>query len=431
MAKRARNIILIVCAAIASCYAGAVSYVLNIAPAPYIMEAWEGGEYWLKSLNEPSWTTTSGKTPSEQETKASFKIMVHKPGAYEGYNLINTNTNITSLVDMQGNIIYQWNTPFLKVFSNYPHVKTPTHKLKSYIVSTHLYGNGDLLVNYHGANETPYGYGLAKVDKNSRVLWNYPQNTHHQIHLDSQGKIYALAQQLESPPFEGFDNIRRRTLVDYIVILSPEGKELKKISLLDAFRKSRYAPSIANIRTPSWDLTHANSVVPLEPSMAHMFPMFKPGYLLVSINTMSTIAVIDPDTEEVVWAARGKWKLQHTASFLNNGRILLFDNVGGGFKSRVLMIDPQSKRPVWVYGNKPGQRFFTYSVGGVWALPNGNMLIMATWRSRILEITPMKELVWEARAIPDQRQRIITPPPFGISHVGRYAAADLPFLSSR
>ena len=39
--------------------------------------------------------------------------------------------------------------------------------------NAYLYPNGDLLAIYEAAGDTPWGYGLYKMDKDSRLIWKY------------------------------------------------------------------------------------------------------------------------------------------------------------------------------------------------------------------------------------------------------------------
>src|SRR3546814_3243527 len=76
------------------------------------------------------------------------------------------------------------------------------------------------------------------------------------------------------------------------------------------------------------------------------------GRVLRSCRGIGTLAVIDLDSEEIVWARRGDWAGQHDPDILPNGNILLFDNLGKlgpGGRSRILEIDPQTGAEVWRY----------------------------------------------------------------------------------
>jgi hypothetical protein len=142
------------------------------------------------------------------------------------------------------------------------------------------------------------------------------------------------------------------------------------------------------------DVLHTNSVKVLNPNLAPKFPLFKQGQLLVSLRNINTIAVVDPDTQKVVWAARGPWMAQHDPTFLDNGRLLLFDNLGSPRSSRVLEYDPRTQSFPWSYPGAQGQPFRSRIRGMCQRLPNGNTLVVNSVGSEVIEVTADHEVVW-------------------------------------
>jgi len=63
--------------------------------------------------------------------------------------------------------------------------------------------------------------------------------------------------------------------------------------------------------------------------MAEQFPFLEKGQVLISMREIDTIAVVDLDKEQVVWATHGSWHRQHDPDFLPNGNLLIFDNITG------------------------------------------------------------------------------------------------------
>jgi hypothetical protein len=302
----------------------------------------------------------------------------------------------------------------------------------------HLYDNGDLLVVWHGFRHAVYGWGLVKLDRSSKVLWKYAGNVHHDIDVGEDGTIYAIQHKLVDTLPKGLEFIPAPCLVDSLVMLSPEGKPLREpIPLLEAFRDSPYAPLLSSLgraepqdgakggvtRTrfdeaaQRQDALHTNFVKVLSRKLAPKFPQFKAGQVLISLRSLNTLAVLNPDTRKVVWAARGPWQAQHDPQFLDNGHILLFDNRGLGKHSRVLEYDPQTQAFPWSYAGENRGRFYTSERGMCQRLPNGNTLIMISEKGELLEVTPGKEVVW-SRSIPQGY----------ISSARRYNPQELHFL---
>jgi len=219
--------------------------------------------------------------------------------------------------------------------------------------------------------------------------------------------------------------------------LSPDGKlQGKPIPILEAFRDSPYAALLASLERPKKnedqptpltaqsideqrrreDALHTNAVQVLTPALAQKFPGLKAGQLLISMRNLDAIAVVDPESRAVVWAARGPWQGQHDAQFLENGNLLLFDNQGMPRGSRVLEYNPRSQAFPWVYSGEDWGTFYTAERGMCQRLPNGNTMAVSTMGKVILEVTAEKEVVWS-----------FFPNRF-IAFARRYTADQVPFL---
>ena len=72
--------------------------------------------------------------------------------------------------------------------------------------------------------------------------------------------------------------------------------------------------------------------------------------------------------------------------------ILVFDNGRSRGWSRVVEVDPETKKIVWQYRAKD---FFSRLRGGAQRLPNGNTLVTESVKGRVFEVTPDGEIVWD------------------------------------
>jgi hypothetical protein len=220
-------------------------------------------------------------------------------------------------------------------------------------------------------------------------------------------------------------------------LLSPDGKLLREpISILTAFLDTPYAALFDSVKWPvkthrppggstaphigydymMRDPLHTNSVRLLEGDLAAKFPLFKAGHMLVSIRDMGVLAMLDPESGKIVWAARGTWYAQHDAQFLDNGHLLLYDNLGVALGSRVLEYDPQTQAIPWSYAGVPAAPFYSSERGACQRLPNGNTLITNSEGGEMIEVTPDQEIVWSS--IVDGY----------VTTAQRYSAEQLPFL---
>jgi hypothetical protein len=304
------------------------------------------------------------------------------------------------LFDMSGTEVHKWSTPFSEVWPDPVHLSGPV--MEACFFASHLYGNGDLLVVFHGMSENTIGLGMAKLDKHSKVTWRYGAAMHHDVDVAADGTIFGIKQEKREKPPKGLEFLASPCLVDSLVILTPEGKELKKpIPILEAIRDSPYAPLLSpkRVRGRSFhkgDVLHTNSVKVLSRELAGKFPMFKAGQVLLSLRELDAIAVLDPETAKVVWAATGPWCAQHDCQFLDSGHLLLFDNLGSNQGSRILEYDLKTQAFPWSYAGENQAPFFTRERGMSQRLANGNTLIVNSEGGQLLEVTRDKELVWTA-----------------------------------
>jgi hypothetical protein len=388
---------------------GAAVIYFELPTSDFLQNGFSGAEAWF----ERSWLGhgRSPGTPIIGLTGTQVRADV-PDRTFDGYTLFTTSQGSwATLIDMRGNVVHQWNLPFRKAWPAASHVRAPLPDERIHWFRCHLYPNGDLLAVYHGDDDTPYGYGLVKLDKDSKLLWTYAGNVHHDVTVAEDGTIYTLAQKIEDKLPAGLESIRGPYIADYLVVLSPQGRELKTIPILEAFRDSPYALALTLVGKPALknrarrkdlltllkkgDILHTNSVRVLSQSLAAKFPLFKAGQVLISVRSLDTIAVLDPQTRCVVWAAQGLWRAQHDAEFLDNGHLLVFDNLGSLEGARVIEYDPVTQAMPWSYGDDKSARFIAVQRGVKQRLPNGNTLIVEPVAGRIVEVTRNKELVWE------------------------------------
>jgi hypothetical protein len=119
--------------------------------------------------------------------------------------------------------------------------------------------------------------------------------------------------------------------------------------------------------------------------------------VLLSFREISTIAILDVDRREIVWATLGPWLRQHDPDLLPSGNLLLFDNQGNpgpGGVTRVIELDPATQQIVWSYAGSEEHPFESAVRSSQQRLPNGNTLITESDGGRLFEVTPAGEVVW-------------------------------------
>jgi hypothetical protein len=392
---------------------GAAVIFFDLPSSAYLRKAFVGGAAWYEQTQEPP-------PPPEQQPPITVGKIDKPDKTCDGFTLsLCSGGPRAVLINMRGETVHQWYTPFKTVWYDLlPRLRVPLKESEVYFNDGHLYPNGDLLVLVEGpgnARRLAESYGLVKLDKESRVLWKYTAGCHHGFDVGEDGTIYALTYDFvkELPP--GMEYIPTPCIVDCVDVISSDGKLVKRLPLLDAFRNSPFAALLSTLEKP-WlfrdltppdapmqaaqdemrrrDVLHTNTVKVLSRALAPKFPAFKAGQLLISPRHLDALAVLDPDSGKVVWGARGPWHAQHDPSFLDNGHLLLFDNLGSPRGARVLEYDPQTQAFPWSYPDDNGTRFFSRIRGATQRLANGNTLIVNSGEGELFEVTPGREVVW-------------------------------------
>lgn len=337
--------------------------------------------------------------------KARFEgrgVVVHdRERAYPGYTLLTSGHRQGAvLLDMEGEVVHEWEKDFRDIWDDPPHVANPTPPEFIHWAKVHLFENGDLLVVVTSTEDTPRGYALMRLDADSNVIWAHPGNAHHDFHVNDDGTIWtweAGLRDLSTDPLPGI--ARQHMLVDqFVVKLSPEGEELSRVSIHEVMAASPFADALFSENVESWDPLHPNQIEPAGAAFASHHDFVEPDDLLLSFRNISAIAVYDPGERKLKWMARGRWKRQHDLDPLPDGTMYLYDNLGGlatPGASEILKYDPGDGSVDWSYAGRPGEPFYSWIRGTQQPLPNGNLLISDCEAGRVIEVTPGGEIVWE------------------------------------
>lgn len=309
--------------------------------------------------------------------------------AFPGYNFyVSGHATEAYLMDMEGKLLHRWSRDSSTLW---PEPQKQKRLGAHYFRRAYPFENGDILAIYEGL-------GLAKLDKHSEVIWATPPPhddapvAHHDLEVQPNGDLVLLTRKARILPWI---NKNRPVLDDFVTVLDSEGRLLRRVSVLEAFHRSRRFERLLG-KKKKGNLLHSNAVNVLDGSVADRNPAFTKGRVLISMRNNSGLAVIDLGSREVVWASRGPFHLQHDPEILPNGHLLLFDN--GRRKtqsSRAIELDPGSLEVLWQYAGTPEEPLWSASCGTVQRLPNGNTLINESNNGRSIEVTPAGEIVWE------------------------------------
>jgi len=312
-------------------------------------------------------------------------VLYDSQRAYNGVTLF-TPTDGTEvwLIDMLGRVVHRWDIGY---------------KPGCY---GELLPNGNLL--YAGkVDNGPLtdleGAGgiLLEVDWDGKVMWEYKDPyLHHAFYRMKNGNTLVLKwvqvpDEIAVKVKGGYPGTEREGVMwgDVILEVTPEGR-----IVWEWVAHEHLDPEVDTTCPicPCSTWTHANSISELQN-----------GDILTSFMKNNTLAIIDKKTGDIRWRW-GKDELghQHSASVLDNGNILVFDNGLHSILfnlglSRVLEIHQDTNEIVWYYleENRPKTFFYSPTMSSCQRLPNGNTFICEGIWGTLFEVTPQGELVWE------------------------------------
>ena len=305
---------------------------------------------------------------------------------FDGYNLVVSGHDTeASLIDMQGEVLHTWSHDYDALW---PELDVPEDAAgRGKWRRAFLLADGALLAIHEGI-------GMIKLDRDSNLVWEYPGRAHHDAHVMPDGRIWTLTREAGIIP-----RISETvpSMDDFIVELSAEGEELRRVSVLEALEHgpNKISAELLSRMKRGKELFHTNSIEVLDGRLADRLPEFAAGNLLVSLRHLDAIAVIDPNAGALVWAMTGEFRAQHDPTILESGHLLLFDNRGGNDASVVREYDPVTRAEVWSYSGTPEVPFYSHTCGTSYRLPNGNTLVTESDGGRAFELTPDARIAWE------------------------------------
>jgi hypothetical protein len=397
-------------------------------PAPYVSKAQSAGRAAYRVL----FPEDDIAVPARD---ARAGVTVQAPGSwgeltfFTGYQKDGFEAR---LIDLDGKVLHRWKTTHRAAWPELPpHLVWRDEETDIVSHGAHLFPDGDILLNFQGGF-FPYGGGMVRLDKDGKIVWKLASNTHHDIHVDDQGFIWAPSLVYRSAPPSGFERMKPHFYEDTLLKIEPEtGEVIKEISILSTLRDMQGIFPRQEGKSQD-DPTHLNNIDILPAAWADRFPMFKAGDILVSPRNLNAVVVIDRASETAKWVLSGPFYQQHDPDFLPNGNIAVFDNRGGDPAcggSRILEIEPTTQQIVWQYDGCGGAPFFTFGRGEQQLLPNGNVLIAESEGGRLLEVThePRPRVVWDyVNALGEidgvRKVGIVT-------HAARYRPEELGFLN--
>ena len=300
-----------------------------------------------------------------------------------GYTLFSSvRGHHATILDSHGEIIHQWHhdegIQHLKLLNN-GHLLIHTLPPKEADGREKIGGSAGALIELNAAGET---------------LWEHRDNSMHHdyIRLANGNTLYLAWEKLPAAvndQVQGGHHHEEDPEVmwgDVVREIDPRGTVIKQ---WNSWEHLKFDQDIICPLESHKEWTHANSL-----------EVLANGDWLISFRLINTVVIVDAISGAIKW----KWGAdnlshQHNAQQLDNGNLLIFDNgchrKRGPSFSRVIELDPDSKKYQWVYTAETILAFYSFMVSGCQRLPNGNTLITEGATGRIFEVTKANEVVWE------------------------------------
>ena len=301
---------------------------------------------------------------------------------YRGYTLFSTTHGGKDayLIDMEGNVVHRWH-------------------LEEGIPYAYLLDNGNLLCRIArpedaGGVETlgASSAGVLELDWDGNIVWAYrDQMLHHDFQRMPNGNTLllmweAIPEDLVAEVKGGYEvDFAPGMLGDVVREVTPDGAT---VSEWRSWEHMDVEDEVICHLEPRHEWSHGNCV-----------NLTADGDLLVSYRIIDTVGIADRTSGEFKWKwGPGEIAHPHHPTWLDSGRVLLFDNGQhrrGSSYSRVIEIDPATNEIHWEYDGSPRVSFYSNYISGAERLPNGNTLICEGAAGRFFEVTARGEIVWE------------------------------------
>lgn len=283
---------------------------------------------------------------------------------------------------------------------------------------------------------------LLKLTPSSELEWSCDIAAHHDLAIDDSGIIFVLT---EAPRLVAVDGHPQAILDNLVTVLDPGGAVKTEVSLYDVLRADPGLRGRVNqlarcrgeeFRRRGWpapyddvspevvrqtreilntgnfsgdrrqalgrlralpglpcDIMHTNT---LELVDAHPVGLWERGDVMLCMRALNTVAVVDLVEGTVRWWwGADELSGPHQPSMLPDGRVLLFDNGVDRRRTRLVAVDPVTRKVVWSWAADPPESFFCPLAGGCELLANGNLLVTDSNGGGAFELTMDGRIAWQ------------------------------------
>jgi hypothetical protein len=258
-----------------------------------------------------------------------------------------------------------------------------------------LLDDGDIVFNTYSS--------LVRVNRcSAQPLWVLDEMLHHSNELGPDGSIWTPG--LSTEGYADNEWLRERMRDDSLTRLSADGRRLETRSMARILRNNGLEALLLGTggSTLQRDPVHLNQITVARQDTAH----WNKGDLLLSARHMSAVFLYRPSTDKILWYRMGPWLNQHSADFVGDSRISVFDNnvYGGAPRTQPFVVDGNINR-VFVFDFATGEltqpfaslleqaRPVTMFEGRARILPDGGLFVEESDMGRHLRFTKDR-LLW-------------------------------------
>lgn len=350
--------------------------------------------YWQMVDFKRHWRNDMGLEPTRFLVRAPVAAAASTEGGpapmAEGYRLVSGYTagrealNGAVLLGPEGDEVHFWPIDYGALD---PGGKDPK---RVFLHGIEAFPDGSIVVNFDA------GDAIGRISACGDVMWSRRGDFHHAVAHSHDGTLWSLeAEGLTQLDPDTGTALRHVELQEIIAVNRAAGVFGMR------FRDDESGPGYMD------DPFHANDVEILSPEYAGAFPDFEAGDIMISLRSLNLVAVLDGQDLTLKWYQHGPWHRQHDPDFLPDGTISVFDNnMHGGF-SRIVRIDPTTRRYEVLFEGSKEVPFYTWIRGKHEHLPNGNILVTEPQGGRAFEVDRAGNVVWEYRNAFDAGRNLV------------------------
>ena len=265
--------------------------------------------------------------------------------------------------------------------------------------------------------DTNLDHYIAEKNTQGEIQWKYDTQgpTHHDLEVSDNGNIITFLYRKALPEDVEIDIGCKNSEIftDSVLQINRNGDRLFEWQFhehfLDVLKKQQCdSKTMQHMKHSDYasrlDWTHPNAVNVLKDNKWYRkgHKEFRPGNILVTVHHFSKIMLIDRESSEVVWSYEGDddYPLEHSheakmipKGYPGAGNILIFDNGHLRKYTRVIEIDPITKKTLWVYQD-PG-KFYSIWAGSHQRLKNRDTFISDDMSGRAFIVNRQGKIKWQ------------------------------------